>query len=213
MSYTMTHLAVAKGVNEALGFATDLPQFYLGAIAPDAVHMRAGFHGDMKKASHFIPGDKPWGTISDESECDDWLKNFMRNVNLREKHSDFLMGYIIHVLTDIWNTREINIPFSKRQKTGDYISDCLQINRELYSGLPWTNEILDFISVARGEAVGVLVSADETEKFRDFILADLQKESPPRFCVKLTKKDMLAFIEIATSEIGDFINSNILEEN
>lgn len=62
MAFTMTHLIVSKNVSEMLkNQIKSLPQFYLGTIAPDAVHNRANFCIDFKKASHLVSLEEKWG--------------------------------------------------------------------------------------------------------------------------------------------------------
>ena len=53
MPFAMTHLIISQNI--AQRFANQiqgLPQFYLGGIAPDAVHNRANYHSDYKKTAH-----------------------------------------------------------------------------------------------------------------------------------------------------------------
>lgn len=55
MAFTMTHLIISKNISEIFdSHIKNLPQFYLGTIAPDTVHNRANYTSEYKKASHLI---------------------------------------------------------------------------------------------------------------------------------------------------------------
>ena len=65
MPYTMTHLIIADKVKNKLCKSNiSLPQYYLGSIAPDAVHNRPGYISDWKKDSHLLLGDEEWGFMT-----------------------------------------------------------------------------------------------------------------------------------------------------
>ena len=50
MPLPMVHLSTAVKINTLQGLKS--PEFYLGSISPDAVHMRTGFVRDDKIRSH-----------------------------------------------------------------------------------------------------------------------------------------------------------------
>jgi hypothetical protein len=107
MAFTMTHLIISKNVFEIFtGHIENLSQFYLGSIAPDAVHNRANYNSEFKKASHLITGTEKWGFIT---ENDDWKNNIIAFLNKYKKSAnyDFILGYCCHVLSDMYNN--INI--------------------------------------------------------------------------------------------------------
>ena len=114
MPFGMTHLCIAKNLNERLSkVIKDVPQFYLGNMAPDAVHNRANYVSDYKKASHLYDGDEKWGMIDDN---DRWIKNV---VNFFNKHKnsedhDFALGYCVHILSDIYSNITEWIPFKQK---------------------------------------------------------------------------------------------------
>ena len=65
MAFTMTHLIISKNISEMFASQIEsLPQFYLGSIAPDAVHNRANYNLENKKTSHLITGTEKWGLIT-----------------------------------------------------------------------------------------------------------------------------------------------------
>lgn len=67
MPFLMTHLHIAKNIYHRVPEAIkDLSQFYLGNIAPDAVHNRIGFTSEHKKASHLCVGNEGWGMVTNK---------------------------------------------------------------------------------------------------------------------------------------------------
>ena len=92
MPLSMVHLAVARKIINDFNGINNLPSFYLGAIAPDAIHMSEKQGEEAKQKSHLysrnIQGiQNVYNYYSKKSNCID---------------SDFLLGYCIHILTDIY---------------------------------------------------------------------------------------------------------------
>ena len=114
MPYTMTHLIITENLSKIFtNQIKDLPQFYLGNVAPDAVHNRADYISDYKKESHLCVGDEKWGMTTN---IDEWKSNvikFLNNHKNSENH-DFIVGYCCHILSDIYNNMALWIPFKQR---------------------------------------------------------------------------------------------------
>lgn len=111
MPFTMTHLIIAENLSEILkNHISDLPQFYLGNIAPDAVHNRVYYISDWKKESHLIVSDEKWGMIT---KNDEWKINVIDflNKNKNSENRDFILGYCSHILADLYNTLTVWTPF------------------------------------------------------------------------------------------------------
>ncbi len=93
MPFQMTHLHIAKNIQRLFSKAIkDLSQFYLGSVAPDAVHNRAGYVSDFKKASHLCVGDERWGMLTNNDEWIDHVTEFLYEKRNSE-HYDFVLGY------------------------------------------------------------------------------------------------------------------------
>jgi hypothetical protein len=111
MAFTMTHLIISKNISEIFANQINsLPQFYLGTIAPDAVHNRENYNSEYKKASHLITGTQKWGFITDN---DAWKSNILAFLNKYKNsiHHDFILGYCCHVLSDMHNNIKLWTPF------------------------------------------------------------------------------------------------------
>ena len=216
MSYAMTHLAIAKGVNEYLNIATVLPQYFLGAIAPDSVHFREDYHSDMKKKSHYVPGPLPWGSFSNIDECYEWLDCVLPKLKPsdHQQHTDFYWGCLVHILSDVLNTRDLFIHYIEWCKQENvprnaYSNEQKCIDLLMYETVSWRNIVWEYLSEAKGETVSNIIIAQEVDKFRDFIF-DTSKEgtTKPKYSkVFRTLDDNNKFISNAVIEIIDIIKS------
>jgi hypothetical protein len=114
MSFTMTHLIIAENISKIFAnHIGSLPQFYVGSIAPDAVHNRADYISDYKKASHLIIGNEKWGMITDNDEWQNNVVAFLHKHKQSENH-DFIIGYVCHILADIYNNINVWTPYGQK---------------------------------------------------------------------------------------------------
>ena len=114
MPFAMAHLIIADNLSEILAEHIDsLPQFYLGSIAPDAVHNRADYISEWKKDSHLIVSDEKWGMIT---KTDEWKINVINflNKNKNSENHDFILGYCSHILADLYNNMTVYLPFKTK---------------------------------------------------------------------------------------------------
>lgn len=111
MPYHMTHLHIAKNIYQRFSSKIkDLSQFYLGNLAPDAVHNRAGYISDYKKVSHLCVGDAQWGRVTNNDEWTDNVLGFLSKIKNSIDY-DFILGYSCHILSDIYNNIVVWTPF------------------------------------------------------------------------------------------------------
>lgn len=82
----------------------DNSNFYLGTLAPDAINL----HG-------FAPKEARWTAHVRSYDLDIWLENVKEfyKVNKENYDKNFLLGYVLHIITDIvhdkyfyWNLRK-----------------------------------------------------------------------------------------------------------
>lgn len=91
MPSLLIHLRVAYELKDKL-LVENLPQFYLGTIAPDTVNLN-GF------------AEKPirWKAHLRDKNLDQWEQNISEFYQRQQKKQpkDYLLGYYVHILTDI----------------------------------------------------------------------------------------------------------------
>ena len=86
MALTMVHLLAADLWARRHAEYLGCPEFYLGAISPDAIHIR--YHGDKARKDEFHLYN--WRSLHREPLLEYW----------RERRGPFDIGYGVHVLTD-----------------------------------------------------------------------------------------------------------------
>lgn len=177
MPFHMVHLHIAKNIYSLLsGKITDLPRYYLGNLAPDAVHTRMDYNPGYKKTSHLCVGDVRWGMASNN---DEWTENVLKFLhdNINSPDHDFIVGYCCHILSDIYNNITVWMPFRLKYPDefekgygGLYHRESDKIDIEL--GLRNENSDDFWRHLEKSEPFDFrdLVSAEDMKKHRDNIL-------------------------------------------
>ena len=122
MPLPMVHLCVAKNIMDAGLKIINLPQFYLGSISPDAIHMRQNADRLAKHATH-LSADKKWNEVN-EDDFFIFICDFIEK-NKSDADKDFLWGYGLHILTDMYWANRVYKKF-----TADYRKDASPVQDE-----------------------------------------------------------------------------------
>jgi hypothetical protein len=107
MAGVITHMVIAREIIKLLpeGTIHDQGLFYLGNLAPDAIHAREGYIREYKKHTHFrdhIPDQ--------EFEQEEHQKAYRKRIvdfiadhkNRNDGLDDLYRGYVVHILSDEW---------------------------------------------------------------------------------------------------------------
>lgn len=147
MALPMVHLGAAEAAKEYLKISAP-PSYYLGAIAPDGVHMLEGYTSDIKNQSHL-------GTRGNRNT--EPVKKFLQR--LPEFASlDYALGYAVHILTDIawkdsflaeFRQRYQADPSPAQDQNKAYYNDADQIDLELYRTWEKREKIWQALGVAK----------------------------------------------------------------
>lgn len=218
MAGVITHLVIAremlKLIPEEIIKKPEL--FYLGSIAPDAVHAREGYVRAHKRHSHFrddIP-DKDFETPENYEIYHDRLIKFI-NANNRSEDDllDFYRGYVSHILTDELFVLSIRKEFCVTMESMgihqydraffDHIigdmnrNDLLLVYR--YEGM---EEIKEYMEKATPYPVEGYISKQEMSDCRDWLIRHHFYE-PPELIepVYISFERTLAFVQMASKEI------------
>ncbi|MCL2774491.1 MAG: zinc dependent phospholipase C family protein [Oscillospiraceae bacterium] len=105
MPGTATHLAIADKIYFILGgdVIKNLPLFFGGNIAPDAIHAKKDYQRIDKKRSHLCEGIRSYGYGYPEvaklfrDRVNEFIENYYMNAN---GDKDLYLGYIVHLLAD-----------------------------------------------------------------------------------------------------------------
>ena len=105
MAGVITHMVIAREMLKHLpeGTVKDSNLFYLGTLAPDAVHAREGYVRAHKKHSHFRD-DIPDRDFELPDNYTLYRKRLVDFINANKDRNDELLdlyrGYVVHILTD-----------------------------------------------------------------------------------------------------------------
>jgi hypothetical protein len=216
MPFQMTHLCIAEKIHEfAPAKIKDLPQFYLGAVAPDSVHNRANYISDYKKASHLCVGEERWGMLTNNDEWIESVLNFVRK-NKNSDNYDFILGYCTHILSDVYNNITVWIPFKQKYQDeiskgygGLYHQESEKVEIELALTFQNKKEFWQHLEKAKEVSLDNIIFAEEVRKHKENILYRLYigKERSDTSSNKIvTVRSTMKFIDDATN----FVASRLL---
>lgn len=170
MALVMVHLLVAREWAALHPEYLNAPEYYFGAIAPDAIHIRDGNDKSRKNAVHYMN----WGGSHPESILEYWLS----------RRNPFDVGYAIHCLTDgLWvdGYRSafpgLLTPDGKTKPTL-YYNDVYATERELFAATPETGAMLRMISQANAPEDHPQLLAAEFNQWRCNVLREYDLTSP-----------------------------------
>ena len=176
MPFPMVHLCVAHRILDNNKEIENPGNFLLGALAPDAVHFRENYSGDMKKSSHLCVGNEKWGATTKNQEWFDNVLLFLQR-NKCFANKDFMYGYCSHILADIQNNIKIWMPLHlKNEETQEKAMSSLlhkeayAIDLLLYLLHPKKEEIWSQLKEANSYHIPGCVSAEEIDRMKDAIL-------------------------------------------
>lgn len=217
MAGVITHMVVAREIKKQLkeGTIKDMGMFYLGNLAPDAIHAREGYIREFKKHTHLrdeIP-DKDFETEINRIIFHTRVKEFILKYRDNIEQIDLFRGYICHLLTDelfVLTMRKYfceemekqgiaqNHPLFFEYIVGDMNRNDIQFVKH-YEGC---EEIRAAVEQAKVCKVADLITEKEMQISKDWLLFQHfyinTKEQEPRI---ITYESMLQFVQMAAKDI------------
>ncbi|PYE47790.1 zinc dependent phospholipase C family protein [Paenibacillus barcinonensis] len=215
MPLPMVHLTIAQQLADTLPERLDRGAFYLGNIAPDAIHMREGATRDDKQHTHFDPEKENnyiWrlqklyhGYIG---ECMD------------EGWTSFVKGYFMHVMTDYYWFRSVYPEFVERVQEHDkregitrtkeelsrlYYQETDQIDFTLFRTASWSIQAWFVLNEASGYELTDRLTADEILRWRDRTYSFLHGQEPGITPFYLTEEVVQAFVDTTVPRLLELL--------
>jgi len=212
----MVHLYVAKNIYDLGLKDIDLPQFYLGTISPDAIHMRDNSDRNDKNKVHLIPVEKKWSDI-DENKYYEFIFEYVK-MNQYNVNMNFLWGYIIHILTDMHWTKKIYNDFKDKYKNDSspiqdermaYYNDTDKLDQILFNeGGNCVKNIWKYLNNSKSINFLDILSENEINLWKERTLhwydsGESKHKNPIRY---ITKIDIQNFINEYSKIIFEKIN-------
>ncbi|MFO7698232.1 MAG: hypothetical protein R6X16_13900 [Anaerolineae bacterium] len=181
MPLPMVHLTVAVTMLADLNFPR-VPEFLLGNLAPDAIHMREGWTPDDKRRTHLFLSSGDLSTGADGAVLALLASWNDRVTGIEPLH----LGYAVHLLTDLRWREQIWLPLKGRlpgdlgyqEERALYYRETDEVDRLLFESAPWRPEVWRLLATARQADVPGMVSAQEIDLWRQRTLHWFEQLAP-----------------------------------
>ena len=211
MPLPMVHLLVANSIK--CEKVNKTAEYFLGAISPDAVHMREDYKREYKTASHF--GIKNVGSLEN-------IKDFLKIIeNAKEdERKNFLKGYLVHLLTDkLWLDTLYEDVYLKNYESDAapsldireaYYNDTDQIDLALYRKMPQRNGIFEMVEKAEIFGIDKVLRSENVYMWKVRTLNWFGSENRQYMPLKYIKyEDVIEFSKFASSKIEELLENLI----
>ncbi|NQX59900.1 hypothetical protein HQN88_13530 [Paenibacillus qinlingensis] len=190
------------------------PEFLLGSIAPDAIHMRANTTRQDKGRTHLCADD---GTMPNLQTFHDFCKKYITQND--PDNNQFILGYVSHLYTDlrwtetVWGdyVGKINLVIDEQKESikSRYNIEVCQIDYNLYRNEGWSNRIFDSLLHASEYAVLDLLTSKEITQYREHIIQNLRNEEkePCIVPIYITDDIVKLFINDTVDELKSLIKT------
>lgn len=206
MPLPMVHLAVARKIALSYERLKDCPEYYLGSISPDAIHMRKNSSRNDKCMTH----------LKDENGWQDNAINFIKSHSLDDDIS-FYLGYGVHLLTDIIWYESIFSDFKSaylKDSLPDkemllwYYNDTDVIDIRLYNELEDRPLIWSLLKEAKYNNVDNLLSSEEIKVWNNHVHSwfddkEIDKYRPQKY---ISYDEVKTFMDEAVDTIHSLID-------
>jgi len=203
MPNALVHLNVANKIAKK-HINLDESQYYLGIIVPDTVNL----YGFAEKS-------KRWAAHIRAKDLNVWESNIIEfyNQNKEKYDNNYLVGYVIHVLTDIVFDRIYEKELlDKIHRRGVFEDEFEFYHQELrkYEASQieekWWKEVVEKLNKAVGIEINS-IDADEIEKWRDKKIKEYEEKEK-------MQADMIneELIEKATEQVEEILSKNMIIE-
>jgi len=217
MGFPMVHLCIAKEFLNLIPDIKNLPDFFAGALAPDAVHFRPGFAGDDKKKSHLVPGNEKWGEVTKNDEWKENVLNFYKTWKNSDISLNFLQGYVSHILGDIAGNIKFWTSFREKYLTtaeslanlwgSDYHKEGYEIDSRLFLTVKDDKAIWENFAKYKGVNFFGMITGEEMNKMIESIPKQYSNR-PPDYSLKfryLNPEQMIKFVREEAINIGNLL--------
>ncbi len=225
MAGLITHMVVIREMLKLLpaGSIANHGLFYLGSLAPDAVHAREGYIRAYKKHTHFrddIPDcdfENPKNYVKYQKRLVDFI---VENNHREDELFDLYLGYVVHILVDelfITSVRkefcitmeELGIAQQDQEFFDRILKDMNRNDLLLTKNYEGMKEIQKELEQAIVYPIKDYIGTPELEISRKWLLShhfyEKQELLQP---VYISYQRMLDFIQIAAKEIIDRLSGN-----
>lgn len=205
MPLPMVHLVVATKLCK-LHSRDASPDFLLGSIAPDAIHMRPGTDQRDKQRVHLK--DMPGENLEQVRSL--FIKHYCESSEI----SEFAEGYTTHILTDrLWEEKVITWFRQKVEAMREqdqrqlYYDETDQVDFDLYKMVSWREEVWRKLGEAVARDFDNLLTGEEIKGWQEQTLNWFEKlkEEPRIVPVYIMGELIASFIQQAVEMSNKYL--------
>lgn len=208
MPLPMVHLGTAREYAKNKSGMLKCPEFYLGALSPDAIHMRNETGREDKNITHLFGQGHLW-----KENVIEFIKKYKNKSNY-----SFYLGYGIHILTDIIWHETVYAKFklaydsdtSPIQERGwAYYNDTDKLDLEMYRMCEWRQEVWNLLIKSKCFDADDILTANEISAWNNRTLGwyeggKSQHNNPIKY---ISLDEILEFTVIAGERIRQILES------
>jgi hypothetical protein len=163
MPWPMVHFAIATKVS----LSSPSPNFLLGSIAPDAIHMRDNMTREDKGLTHLVSEDRLPSIEIIKTNCLYYLDK-----NSETTWKEYISGYFAHIYTDLRWTESVYAEFENNYQ-GDkkdirkiYNNEVSQVEFNLLKSEDWAPSTLNELQQSKAFTIEPFVTNTEVSQYR-----------------------------------------------
>jgi hypothetical protein len=163
MPWPMVHFAIATKVS----LSSPSPNFLLGSIAPDAIHMRVNMTREDKGHTHLVSEDTFPSIEIIKTNCLYYLDK-----NCETIWKEYILGYFAHIYADLRWTETVYAEFGNNYR-GDkkdirkiYNNEVSQIEFNLLKSEDWAHSIISELQQSKAFTIEPFVTKTEVSQYR-----------------------------------------------
>lgn len=209
MPFSMVHFAISVKISELTQKPLS-PGFLLGCISPDCIYITKDMGNEIKDVTHlhFLSLK---GEIKDElvlKRIGKFLQTYV--IPNDQNRTDFLAGYISHILADIYWTATVSREFrkqiptqlSRREQWDIYQNEQNQIDFDMYRTSPWKNTVWELLRESTPLELRNLIKSEDVQGWRNFLLEYFESDAEPKIIPTYITSDRVNhFIESVATYI------------
>ncbi|MCL2884271.1 MAG: hypothetical protein FWF49_02140 [Oscillospiraceae bacterium] len=228
MSNVITHLAVADKLYASLGGGViqNLPLFFGGNIAPDAVHAKKDCRRSDKVRSHLCEGIIAYG-YGDPSAAqlfDGRVNEFFKKYYFTEhENKDVYLGYIVHLLVDQADVFAVCEYIAEQWKNNGMNTDELEFREKIINemssgrykdffsisvnGYPFKINVLQALDSVWDYEVKDYINSDEINSEQRWVMDTCFKSAPMQDMEKNART--MRFVDVTAEKITERLRGMI----
>jgi hypothetical protein len=199
----MVHLSVAHCLVRFHGYPSS-PAFYLGNVAPDAIHARAGSDRRDKNAVHLA---------GDGADQLSGVRHLVEKEWPSPDEAAFAVGYSAHILTDrYWREvifgrfiAALDAPLPRHELRTLYYNECDKVDLDLYDRQSWRRDVWALLRAAQASDFEGLLSREEIGQWQERVLSwfDQNRHKGDHMSRYISTASVLDFIVAAAAHVHE----------